>query len=368
MKEWLRLVPTGVLIVLYVLLKLFPNVIWPIWYWSVLPFLILQLFLLLKFTVVKEGTAKIVTVLGKFHSVIMEWEGHYLDQKWNVVTEAPSEKSTKIFPLQLIGGLWLYGIWPFHQIYEYPLRWKHLKFEKEGYRVSFHDEVLDYVWLKPDVYFISIKGAETAPPERIPVDLEIAITMRVVNPYNFCFVAPSQPWEDISLRLEGAIRDEVANMKIDEVFKLKGEELYVENRVREGKIELEKKKLFSETLQKWGIEVADRGVQILSISSPRYAEALARQKEEELEAKGKAAKLMGVLVEAVKRQYGVEEDKDVKEVLEKEEVKEFLKETFRDLIVREMMLEKEAVKKIEVEGGGDIEKAILSILGLMKKI
>ncbi|MCX6764925.1 MAG: hypothetical protein NT148_00045 [Candidatus Nealsonbacteria bacterium] len=141
------------------------------------------------FTLNEEGTAKIVLKGGEFSHAIMRWEGHEFNEQghepneqWNVV-QAPAED-------HLFGGLRFYGLWPFYTIYSKNFRWQDIQLVQGKEELKFHEENLDFVLVKPAIYGTDLKEAKTVHPERIPLDVEFLISMRVVNPYKVFFNAP----------------------------------------------------------------------------------------------------------------------------------------------------------------------------------
>lgn len=330
----------------------------------------------LRFTIVKEGTAKAVMKLGKFDKTIFQWEGHWMDEDWSIwregEEEAPKrEEKEKKVRGRILGGLWLYGVWPIHKTHKYRLRWAdlHRVEEKEGTieKAQFHDEELDHILLKPAVYWTKVFGAETIPPERIPVDVGVLVTMRVFNPYRFLFVAPPTPIEDILARIDALMRERNAHLTVDELLLVRAEILWDGWKIeREGKeIEisaLKEEKLIKETLDKWGVKVAEKGVDIKKIDPPpKYSEALARRRELELEAEAKrvsfkiaaearAAEIMGTVIESVVTAEGrpkkeVEEEfrKDPKAFYEKHK-------TIVSNVMTKLSMETKSYLRIETPG------------------
>ena len=183
-------------------------------------------FLFVRFTIVKEGTAKAVMTLGKFSRVIFQWENHWMDVEWNIWREGEKEspiraENEKKIRGRIFGGLYFY-IWPLYGIHKYPLRWTDLRrveeTEEKIEKPQFHDEELKYVMLKPAVYWTKLFKVETLPPERIPVNIEILVTMRISNPFRFLFVAPPTPLEDVLARIDALMRAIVGMLKIDEII------------------------------------------------------------------------------------------------------------------------------------------------------
>lgn len=160
------------------------------------------------FTFNREGESKAIIHNGAFYKPIMNKDGSYFDSNWNVIqgerkeqceTKEEAKKkypnSTwdgkkrrkqdqlwyKVYSYFMGGGLSFVGIWPFYQIYKYSFRWEGLK---EGKPVL-HDEILDYIFVKSSVYRTRLEGVEAA--GMVPLDIELNLTIQVVNPYKALF-------------------------------------------------------------------------------------------------------------------------------------------------------------------------------------
>lgn len=230
------------------------------------------------FTFVKEGTAKIIVRGDKFEKALIQWEGYTFDyeksgvKKWKVVEEEE--------PRHLFGGLRWYGFWPLLDVGFYHLRWWDLQLTEEGReKIQFHEEDLDYVLLKSDVYWAKIENAETK--DRIPIDAEFLVTMRVINPYKVIYVAPINWTENAMTRLSALFRSYVAGKKLDELLKAKEDSQAICK-------ELKKKDLIRRILEEeWGIQIEKGGIQLRDVAlSPEYQKAAAAQEAEGMKAEG----------------------------------------------------------------------------------
>lgn len=271
-----------------------------------------MLFLFCRFTKVEEGTAKAVMSFGGFRKIIFQWKDHWMDEEGNILKkDEESEGKRKKVGGHIFGGLWWYGFWPIHKIHRYPLRWTDLRrVEEAGEKIEkpqFHDEILGHVMLKPAVYWTKIFKVETCPPERIPVDIDILITMRIVNPYNFLFIAPPTPLEDVLARIDALMRARVSMLTVDELIALRGKSEVLWDG-GEGITGLKDEKLIKETLPKWGLEIAEKGVDIKSIGlPPEYQKAAAAKREQEMIAAGRSEKIIGTLISSAARAVGRDE-------------------------------------------------------------
>jgi ribosomal protein L23 len=171
------------------------------------------------FTFVKEGTAKFVVRGDKFEKCLIQWEGYTFDyskdhpEKWNVIPG----KERHIF-----GGLRFYGLWPLFDIHIYKFRWTGVT---EDGRIQQKEEWLDYILLKDDVYWCKIEQCEDK--NLLPLDLELLLTIAVVNPYKAHFNV--QNWlETVINRMKPIIRAYITQNSYEEWIKKRealGEEL-----------------------------------------------------------------------------------------------------------------------------------------------
>jgi len=382
-------------------------------------------FLLVKLAIARESTAKAVMTLGEFSKIIFRWKRHWMDNEWNIWREGElpqdmiegkgeeetneayqkrikkkaqefRKKNEKKTGLRILGGLYLYGIRGIHQIHLYSLRWSDIhQVEEKGEIVEkpvFHDEkALDHVMLRPAVYYTKLFKVETGTPlwakeviptlpERIGVDVAILVTMRIVNPYNFLFVAPPTPIEEVIARLNALMRSRIGMMDLDSLLfyegksdilwhggkdeRILGFELPEFVRTKLGEFPgLKEEKLIKETLPKWGFVIAEAGVDIKIVDPPPEIQILIRaRKEEDLKAEARGVRIARTLVEAEAQGRGKSKEEIQKEIDgDKNRQKEF-REECEDLITRELAMEQGAVSRIEVPGGSNLE-VLAALLG-----
>lgn len=195
------------------------------------------------FTKVKEGTAKAIMRWDQFHRFLIVYRDHDLDQEWNVRHDSlngkeadfwddgKQEKARRKVELrkqkQLFGGIrfWFFdfrgifwiGIPPIYSVYEYEFRWIGFRQQPAGEAKQVGEEEvrvgepseqilgrkrrIGYILLQDDTYFLFLQGAETAvkPGQLIPVNLKVALTIRIVNPYQALFRV--QDWLEVTLNL-----------------------------------------------------------------------------------------------------------------------------------------------------------------------
>lgn len=173
---------------------------------------VLSLFL----TFVDEGKAKIIVRGDEFDKALMSWKDHHLDKKtWDVV-EGEEEKGRF---RRWFGGLRFYGIPPFQKVLTYHFRWSHLH---EDGTIGNHDEWIDYVLLKMDVYVIELplvleEGKEEASEDinGMPMGISVLLPISIVNPYQALFL-PRRWLPAISGVIQARLRVFVARYRYKE--------------------------------------------------------------------------------------------------------------------------------------------------------
>lgn len=314
------------------------------------------------FTFVKESTAKIVVRGDAFSRALIQWKGYTFNDKWDVV---PSRGRERWHPL---GGLRFYGIWPIWDILIYTLRWHDLQRTGGGEVETpvFHEEVLDYVLLRPDVYWTKVLRAETGGEERIPLDVEFLTTMKVVNPYKVIFVAPISWVENVLLRLAPIYRGLIASKSLDELLALKGKGEQIQDALmRDGKFNLIKDVLE----QEWGIKIEENGIQIKDIDLPKdYQDAAAAQRRQQLEAGGRAAEAIGTVISMMAQARGKTEEEIKKEINRNKTMRREFLDLAKDLAVRKLGIEGRSYLDIRVQGAKGLERMILNSLAAWQRM
>jgi regulator of protease activity HflC (stomatin/prohibitin superfamily) len=343
----------------------------------------LLLLLFARFTVVDEATAKAVMFLGQFQRIIFRWKGHWIDKEgtiWkdgempenleNITLEQfrkENEEGWQNWPLRILGGLYLYGILFIHSIHKYKHRWTDIIIRPDGkIETKGQEEEFKYVMLKPAVYAIRLFDVKTMPPERIPVTVLVLVTMRIVNPYKFLFIAPPTPIEDTLARIGAEARAIVTGCSLDELLKLRGESLW--SKGAETSL-LKGAKIIEETLEKWGIRLADKAVEIRDIDlPPDYQEAAAAKRKQEFEAAARAEMIIGTVISAVVRASGQSESQVQAEFQKNPE--DFYKkhQCTIDNTMTKLSMEEGAYVRIETPGATGFGGDLLRFIAAWKKI
>jgi len=323
------------------------------------------------FTFVEEGTAKAVmrgtttkkvttpegkvykvTKGGQLRRVLIQWRDYTLDRESNVV-----EGKERWHPF---GGLRYYGFWPLDQIYTYIFQWTGVA--ENGEIQSHPKEKLDYILLKDDIYWAEVENAEDE--ELLPLNVEVILTARVVNPRKALFAV--QSWlETIINRTKPAVRDSITSKPYKLLIQRAeaiGEEIYEK---------LEEELLEKEFLNRYGIDV--RKIEVKEIN-PReeYRDATLKKWLGQREAEARATATAGTLFEMITEQTGISQ-KDIQRML-RENPKEFVakyKDLLTqnlDLIHRRMAIDGDSFVDIRVQGAEGTEKTLLDLVTAWKRM
>ena len=331
----------------------------PFVYWGLAP---LNIF----FTFVDEGTAKIVVKGGKFIKALIQWESHTFDRtetetKWNVVEEGTEARTTGAVTHKesrhLFGGLRFYGLWPISDIYGYRLRWTSIR---ENGEASQHDEILDSVMLKDMIYFAEIRGAEEK--NKIPLDIGLIITLRVINPYKALFNV--QDWLELVLnRIKPLFRERVANNTYDELLVKKqkiGGELWKK---------LKEEKLIEEFENDYGIKIKEGGIEMKDITPPAIYQKAATQKYlAERESEKRAGETMGAVIHMMATSEGKSPDDIRTEIQGNSKLRKEFRGFCQDLIHRRMAIDGKSYLDIRVTGAEGTEKSLLELISAWRRM
>jgi len=163
------------------------------------------------FTIVKEGRAKAILKFGAFQRMIMCYQGYGFNEEWDIcqrvtqgnepnlrgVLGAVKNSNDEIIgncqlrkELIRIGGLMWIGIPLIHSVHKYEFRWTSFEQAEEGgklidKKVPHAGEKIDYILVQDDIYYTFLGDADTK--ELIPVDMELLLTIRIINPYKALF-------------------------------------------------------------------------------------------------------------------------------------------------------------------------------------
>jgi hypothetical protein len=388
------------------------------------------------FTFLEEGTTKMVMrggsddKLGEFDYALIGWKGYIFKgtienvsgtEYWDVVKgEEPKNLFRKTF-----GGLRYFGIPPFQRIFSYRHKWTHL--HENGEAVS-HNEILDYVFLKKDIYVIEIPLIEKRKKEEtkeeaekqkteeegaedidgIPLGISIIVPMEIINPYEALFsvrrwmpmitgiiltklrrfTASYRYKEDLINMKAGAgitERQKQAGIPEDERDEL-GTDLWKkfwgqierELQIEGGQtIDAEKKliricgvKIFG---NETGILKIDPSTEYRKFTTLKYEAE--RNKEvtiinAEAQQEARSTKTAGAIIRAIMKTTGETEEQVQKKISKNPELSQKILEFNADLITREIELEKNGLVDIRVGGTGTtgLESFAAPLIAMYQKL
>jgi regulator of protease activity HflC (stomatin/prohibitin superfamily) len=173
------------------------------------------------------------------------------------------------------------------------------------------------------------------------------------------------------------MRERIAHLTVDELLQIKAETLW------EGTEKIspfKEEKLLKDTLYKWGIKIAEKGVDIKRVDPPReYSEALARQRQLELEAEarrrqyeieaeGRAAEIIGTVINAVVKASGRKREEVEKEFQANPE--EFYRKhrAIFDNTMTKLSMEEGAYLRIETPGATGALGDLLRLVGAWQRM
>ena len=315
-----------------------------------------------KFTLVQEAKAKGIIRLGAYKKIVIAWKGHKLDENGDVVAGQETH----------IGGLRYVGIRFIDDIYKYIFRWRGLELVEGKEEIEFHEKTVDYIQIKPDIYYTSVDGVETKAPGRIPVKLEWLVTMRIKNPRKTLWDAPENWNENVMARLNALFSMWVSSTKsLDDLLKIREKPGNIWNELKDDPLI----RFFDEN---WGVEILKNGIELRAITPPKeYQDAAARQKQMELEAKGTAAELVGAVIDGMAKSRGKTTEDIQREIDSNNETKKEFTGLMKELLIIKMGIEGNAYVDIRVKGTGtagettsinSLEKMALDLLAAWKRM
>ena len=327
------------------------------------------------FTFVTEGTAKIVVKAGGFFKILIQWKGYTFDENQNVVSENEWMKDSEVVAAGMpgakrykeswhpFGGLRWIGAWPIFQIYLYRLRWTSVR---EDGTYSSHDEVLDYVMLKDHIYLVRVEGAEDA--DMVPLDVDLLLTMRVVNPYKAIFRV--QDWiELVTGRTMPLFRRYVAVNTFKDL-KSKTQEAGGEVWQRLDALVNGHPSLIDEFRTDYGAQIKEGGVEMKEVTPPKeYQEAAARKYMSEREKEKRMVETVGTVLESLAYSQGKNVSQVQAEIAANATLQKLFLEIARDMVMRQVAIAGKSFIDIRTEGTGKgLHKTILNAIALWSKI
>jgi len=317
------------------------------------------------FTFVNEATSKSIVKAGKFEKALIQWKDHTFDKDWNVIEGKE--------PWHPFGGLRYYGLFPLKDVYCYYFAWTGVT--QEG-KIDVHPkEKLDYILLRDDVYYFIALEQETKPPELVPVDVEILLTIRVINPYKALFAIEN--WLETAInRIKPITKDCIGKYTYDKLIHRKG-------RIGdEIKILAEKAKVLDDFLNRYGVEI--RKIELKDVNptaKPTTAlreatlkKFLAEQEKKaiivmaEAVSRRRAQETVGAIIQMISQVTGKSPEEVQAEIKSNKRLSREFEKFSEDLIRRQIAIDGKSFLDIRVEGAQGVEKVLLNLIAAFKKI
>jgi regulator of protease activity HflC (stomatin/prohibitin superfamily) len=297
------------------------------------------------FTVVREGTAKVVLRFGAYKKVLLCWKDHDVTPDGEII-DVPGKKSR---------GLQFVGFRRIDTLLVYKFRWKDIQLVEGEEKEQFHEVERDWVLVRPDVYIMTIKRAETKSPERYPINVQFAYILRICHVRKATLVAPPNWFENATVRLNAAHRTFIASHELKDILLLKERKVKITNE------EIDRE-FIEDVLEKvWGVKVEDIGIRDVELL-PEYQKAAAAERRAKMEAAGRAQEIFGTVIAAVVEATGKKEKKVRQEFVKNPKA---FYETYRPIIdntMTKLSMEEKAYLRIETPGAvgalGDLLRLI----------
>lgn len=245
------------------------------------------------FTLVKEGTAKVVLKFSKIHKILVCYTGYKLDSKnenvvKNTIKQDQNQNKFKIWSKKFFGGLYWIGIPKINKIYTYENErlFYSLSIENEKItpKVTSEKKRLNYISLKDELYYAIIQEAETQ--DMVPVDLYFQLTFRIIGIRKALFEV--EDWIEMSLnQFKPVLRDWIATKKIEELIGANGKAKEIGSEAKEL---IDKSDIDTRLKNQYGIKMDAKGygIALITLSGTRgedYVKALTKNWEAKQEVK-----------------------------------------------------------------------------------
>lgn len=308
-------------------------------------------------TQVEEGTGKIIMKMGQAFKGIVQYKGFDIDEEWNIVPVSPGQEEKYFF-----GGIRWVGLWPIYYIHRYALRWTSIR---ENGETAAHEEVLSSILLKEKIYYLSITGAEDK--DGIAVDIDILITLKVVNLYRALF-GPHNYLEQVISRTRPLFREYARGYTFMELASQRqraGGELW-ERLEKEGMVndfgpngEI---LVIGEFERDYGIRIKDGGIEIKNITPPpEYQNAQTRKYIAAREAERVAGETIGSVVNMMAISRGITAEQMQEKIDQSPKFQKEFRDYCKDTLHKKMAIDGGSYVKIDVTGAGGTEKTLMDL-------
>jgi len=311
-------------------------------------------FTVFKFTLVREGTAKMVLLFGGFNGALLAKRNRTFDAEWNL---------RQGVHFGLPGGLRFVGIRGIHSIYAYDFKW--IKAGSDG-KLEDMQKKVDFILVGMDyVYGLRVKDAEDK--QFIPLTVELTITASIVNPYLALFAVKN--WFDaVVSRISPYVRDYLTHWTYEELIYRKDVQLDKDvfaqlNQPPKNSDGSEMKdtdgnplpSIIKELRDRYGVEI--HALETVNIDPPKEVRELTERKwkaAREAETRvgttmdalmGMIASQTGLKLEEIKNEFKADPDAAITKYWPSIELS-------REILFRQMGLDAGAVRQIYSSGSG----------------
>ncbi len=347
-KTWAVIIGLVALACLVLLFRV--SILWGVVLTILAPFFV---FGLLSFTIVKEGTAKVVLKASQFSKIFVQWKGKTVDENGDIVEGRE---------WHLLGGIRWFGFWPFYTIYQYDFEWTGVK--PDG-TFEFHPkERLDRVLLKDDVYGCSVEKAEDK--ELLPLDIALTLTVQIVNPYKALFAV--QNWfETMVNRITPYVREFVTHWTYQEL--VERPEVVLDVEVWKALIKPEKPEegIIYEFQNRYGILI--RKLETRDINPGKeYRNVTLKRLVAARGAEARSQETSGVITQMLCQATGKTVEQIQAEVNADPAVRKEFLAMVQDLLNRRIAIDGNAFVDIRVQGASGVEQTLLNLLSTWRRM
>lgn len=163
------------------------------------------------FTLVREGTAKVIVIAGKPIKVFLTSRNSRVTgrgdgySRWEIEDGSPKLSLRRKLWEKVFGGIYFYA-WPIAQVYNYPFTWTTIKRlpskdDQESREIrETRTQKISWIYVKDYVYAIVLKNVELS--DKIPIEIVVLLTISVKNPIKALFAISN--WLESITDLVGA--------------------------------------------------------------------------------------------------------------------------------------------------------------------
>src|SRR3989338_4255101 len=263
--------------------------------------LILSFLALISFDLmaVEEGTGTAFKLLGKYYCSVMSLKGFRFGADEFIELGSGSSSTNSSWFIWRLGG-WVFSVKWIIEPTKYTDQNNHDGFG-EGYSVFLNQIQRD----------ITLQKAETAKGEEIPLNLKAAFKMKVVNIYQFLFIAPKDVIAKVIEIMEAIVRGWVKGNLYDTIQQVKsnGGKMCdqfgpdIQSSIRSIK-------------KDWGIEIIEDSIFIMDVGLlPEDQEAYAAKKRQQLKTAAGAQEILGGMLMNVALSLGFKGDDATKKTI-----------------------------------------------------